>query len=76
MPIHRQFTASCDACRTPFVGSHCHVKEGIAEFSVELKDAMRVNGWSVSNKYICPTCLDAIAIHGITIQQATNKEQS
>ena len=78
MPIHRQFTASCDSCEQPFNGDsqgYGTCRRGVSHYSDHLKEAMRDAGWKVSNKLICPACQDAMAIHAITINQATNKEK-
>lgn len=78
MAIHRRFTASCDVCEIPFVGDgsgYARVVAGVAEFSDELRKAMKQHGWTVNNKIVCPTCRDAMALHAISINQATTKEQ-
>lgn len=59
MPIHRQFTASCDDCNTPFTGDgigYAFVVNGVAQYSDELKQAMKQHGWCVGNQQFCPTC--------------------
>lgn len=79
MPIHRQFTASCDVCQTQFIGSgtgYTTCVEGKAYYSDHLKEALLDNRWKVSSsKVICPCCLEAMASEAITIKQATSKEQ-
>jgi len=86
MPIHRQFTASCDVCGTPFTGDgegYARVVNGVSQYSDELKDALRQNGWSVSNEISCPTCqlhqvrsICAAIIKQVTKTTNTTKEVS
>jgi len=78
MPIHRQFTASCDVCELPYTETtfgHFNVVNGVSEYSDHLKEAMREHGWKVGNKLVCPECQAQSAIHGIPINQLTNKEK-
>ena len=78
MPIHRQFTASCDVCDLPFTGTrfgHFNVVDGISEWSDHLKEAMRESAWTVGNKIVCPICQTMAVVHGISIKQLTTKEK-
>ena len=54
MPIHREFTASCDKCGKKF--------EGSSDSSSDLKDKMRKAGWRTGNTYFCADC-ESICIH-------------